>query len=419
MKRIFTALFLIFVVTSAFSQIKINRTVVVKPFIDTTTAEFRGIFGLWERYMDTLYVYTVKSHFKIKETNESINSFWSDYDKEHYSFPDLAQSLTAAAMSFYPIEDEYFLGFSHRDTNLFELKTMFISLNEKVFHNTPDIIISQPVIKVGNTYKLYNKFSWLLEWEKIIEQKIGNITYYYSPTYKFNNKDADLLADRIQQFITGFQIEDVPEIKYLVGDNMTELYSWLGIDYYNIDFNGTLMSRVAGRAVPLNNMILSGNGGENYMHEIIHILLKDMRKGRYGYFEEGIACYFGEHVGHSYAYHVKRLKKYFEKNKWIDLSENLENYYKNTETDHSYEPLKGNLGENYKAYGDGETNFTYIINAVLCDMAFREGGYDLVKKMLIAKADNVEEFYPVIEKYLGIKRKRVDREIKRFIDQNY
>ena len=419
MKRFSIITILLFSVVLSFSQKKINRTVVVKPFIDTTTVEFRNIFGLWESYMDTLSIYNIKAHYKIKRTNESINSFWTEVDIKNYTFPDIAYSVTAAAMSFYPLEKEYFLGFAHRDTNLFELKTMFVNLNEEVSHNTPDIIISQPVIKKGNTYKLYNKFSWLLNSGKIIKKKLGYITYYYSPLYKFNNKKATLLADRIQKFVKGFQIREVPEIKYLVGDNMTELYGWLGIDYYNIDFNATLMSQV-GRAVPLNNMILSGNGGENYLHEIIHILLKGIRKGKYGFFEEGIACYFGEHVGHSYTFHVKRLKRYFEKNKWIDLSENLESYYKNAEINHSYKPLrKDNPSIDYKGYGDDTTYFTYIINAALCDMAFRKGGYDLVKKMLEEKADNVEEFYPVIEKYLGIKRKDVDKDIKSFIENNF
>jgi len=403
-----------------FSQTKVNRKVQVKPFIDTTTAEFRHIFGLWEKYLDTLCVYNMKSHYRIKQTNKSLNSFWTEYDVKKYIYPDLAYSVTASAMSFYPMEKEYFLGFAHRDTNLFELKTMFVNLNEDVFHNTPDIIISQPVIKKGNTYKLYNKFSWLQESGKIIKKKLGYISYYYSPLYEFDNKNAALLVDRIQKFVEGFQIKKVPEIKYLVGDNMTELYSWLGIDYYNIDFDANLMSRVEGRAVPVNNMILSGNGGENYMHEIIHILLKGMRTGNYNFFEEGIACYFGEHVGHSYLYHVKRLKQYFKNNKWIDLSKNLTFYYKNAEVNHSYKPLnKDNPATDYKGYGDDTTYFTYIINSVLCDMAFRKGGYDLVKKMLTAKAENVEEFYPVIEKYLGIKRKDVDKEIKKYIDRNY
>ena len=417
MKKILVLIISLFYFSSCYSQF--HRDVQVKPFIDTTTVEFRHIFDLWENYMDTLYLYSVQSNFKINKTNNSINYFWTNQEIERFSFPDLVYSVIETEMAFYPIEDEYFLGFARRDTNLFEIKTMFVNLNEDVFHNTPDIILSQPVIRKGNTYKLYNKFSWLLETGQIISKKIGNITYYYSMSYHFNNENATILADRIKKFVKGFKITKVPEIKYLVGDNMTELYSWFGIDYYKNDFSSN-MSLSTGKAVPLNNMILSGGGGENYMHEIIHILLKDMKKSNYGYFEEGIACYFGDHFGKSYIYQVKRLKKYLKDNNWIDLSKNLEYYYKNAEVNHSYKPLnKNNSGKDIKGYGDGATNFTYIINAVICDMAFRKGGYDLVKKVLAAKADNVDEYYQVIEKHLGIKREDVNKTIREFVNNNY
>ena len=417
MKKILVLIFSIFYFSSCYSQIR--RNVQVKPFIDTTTVEFRHIFNLWENYMDTLYVYSVQSNFKINKTNNSINHFWTKQEIDRYSFPDLVYSVLETAMAFYPIEDEYFLGFARRDTNLFEIKTMFVNLNEDVFHNTPDIIISQPIIRKGNTYKLYNKFSWLLEKKQIISKNFGNITYYYSPSYNFNNEKAAILANRIKKFTNGFMITNVPDIMYLVGDNMTELYSWFGIDYYKTDYYNS-MSLTIGKAVPSNNMILSGGGGENYMHEIIHILLNGMKKSNYGYFEEGIACYFGDHHGKSYMYHVKRLKKYLKDNNWIDLSKNLEYYYQNAEVNHSYKPLsKNNSGKDIKGYGDGVTNFTYIINAVLCDMAFRKGGYDLVKKILADKADNVDEYYQVVEKQLGIKREDVNKTIRGFINNNY
>ncbi len=416
MKKILILIFSTFYFGSCYSQL--HRDVQVKPFIDTTSSEFKGIFKYWETYMDTLAVYSIKNHFQIKETNVSINAFWTKYDVEHYLFPDLVYGSNFG-MSFYPVEKEYFLGFEHRDTNLYEIRTMFVNQNKEIYHDSPDIMFSVPIIKTGYTYKLYNKFSLLLKENRIVSKKIGNITYYYSPFYNFNTREAQKLRERIKKFKEGFGIENNTEIKYLTADNFTEILSWFGVNYYSIDYDASL-GLINGRALPLNNMILSGSGGENYMHEIIHILLKGARKGRYNYFEEGIACYFGDHQGKSYQYHVKRLKKYLNENKWIDLSKSLKGYYKTETNAHSYVntdekyPMK-----DFNFYKDDITNFTYIINAALCEIAFRQGSYQKVMDILKAKANTDDDFYQVIEKQLGIKREDVNKTIKGFINKNY
>ena len=397
-----------------------HRQVEVKPFIDTTTVTFKNIFGFWENYLDTLSYYNSKSHYQLKKTNESINAFWMQYDRENYDFPDLVYA-TNFGMSFYPsyLENEYFLGFARRDTNLYEIRTMFVSRNDEIFHNFPDIMFSMFLVRDGDSYKLYNKFSHLLKEKKIIKKKIGDVNYYYSPFYHFNDEKAHLLTKRIKKFKQGFDIDRQMNIKYIVSDNFTEILSWFGVNYYSVDYYGSL-STIEGRAFPINNMIFSGNGGENYMHEIIHILLKDFRKGKYSYFEEGIACFFGDHKGKSYAFHAKRLKKYLHQNSWIDLSKNLQGYYSNALNEHGYiiqdekNPMK-----DFEFYKDDTTEFTYIINAVLCEMAFRQGGYEKVMKILKEKADNVAEFYRVIEKELGIKQKDMDEVIKGFLEKNY
>ena len=413
-----SVLTVVFIVQIGFCFSQIHRNVQVKPFIDTTSVEFKGIFRFWESYMDTLAVYSIKSHMQIKETNESINAFWTDYDVGHYNFPDLVYGSNFG-MAFYPVEKEYFLGFARRDTNLFEIRTMFVNLAEDLFHGSPDIMFSIPIIKTGDSYRLYNKFSLLLKEKRIITKKFGDITYYYSPFYDFNTKEAKILNERIKKFKEGFQIKNKTQIKYLTADNFTEILSWFGVNYYGMDYYAELRIH-HGYALPINNMIISGGGGENYMHEIIHILLKGIRKGKYKFFEEGIACYFGDHNGKNYQYHAKRLKKYLNDNNWIDLSKNLKGYYKTDTVSHSYvKPDEKYPMKNFHFYKDDTTEFSYIIHAVLCEMAFRQGGYKKVMDILKAKADNDDEFYAVIEKQLGIKRQDVDKTIREFLNKNY
>ncbi len=416
MRRNLLLVLLAFCFNLTFSQV--NRNVQVKPFIDTTSNEFKGIFKFWETYMDTLAVYSIKNHYKIKETNSSINAFWTKYDVEHYRFPDLVYASNFS-YSFYPVEKELFLGFARRDTNLYEIRTMFLNLNRKVFHEFPDIMFSVPVIKTGDTYKLYNKFSLLLEQKRIITKKIGDITYYYSPFYDFNIQEARMLNKRIKKFKEGFGIKYNDEIKYLTANDLTEILSWFGVDYYGLDYYASLRIKF-GHALPMNKMILSGGGGENYMHEIIHVLLKGIRKGNYNSFEEGIACYFGDHNGNDYNYHAKRLKKYLNENKWVDLSKNLRGFYKTGTNLPSYVvPDKKNPMNALIFYKDDTTEYSYIIHAVLCEMAFKQGGYQKVMDILKTKADTGDDFYQVIEKELGIKREDVNETIRDYVNKNH
>lgn len=416
MKKIIILIISISCFGVSFSQI--NREVQVKPFIDTTSVEFKGVFNFWNDYIDTLFLYTIKSQFKIKETNQSINAFWTKYDVENYHFPDLIYGSNFG-MAFYPAEKEYFLGFAHRDTNLFEIRTMFIHNNESVFNNFPDIMMSVFIIKNDSSYSLYNKFSKLRKENKIVERKIGNITYYHSTYYSFNIENAQLLQQRIIEFKKGFKIDQQIDIKYLVADNFTEILDWFGVNYYNVDYNG-IKSSTEGRVLPLNNMILSGGGGENYMHEIIHVFLKGFRKGNYSFFEEGIACYFGDHQGQDYQYHAGRLKSYLNNNKWINLSKSLKGFYRNSETDHSYEILDENYPmKDFKFYRDDKSEYSYIIHAILCEMAYRKGSYEKVLELLAEETDNESEFYEIMEKHLGIKRIDIDKIIRRYLDENY
>ncbi len=415
MKNFILSILLVFSFSICFAQNQ--REVEIKPFMDTTSVEFHKIFGVWENYMDELNAQNRKANFLLKNMDKKLQSYWAHDEIENYLFPDLYYSFRSSYGNvFYPMGKEYFLGIAKRNINLYELKTMFIAPFKQINHNFPAIIITVPVIKTGDSYKLCNKFT--LNKPKLSSKKLSNITYNYAPFYQFNDSLAQVLNKRIEVFKKNFQINKQIHITYLVADNITEISKWFGIDYFQFDYNGEL-NMIEGRAIKNNNIVLSAGGGENYLHEIIHILLKDFDRGNYPFFEEGIACFFGGHVGHDYAFHAKRLKEYLQKNDWIDLSENLEGYYKNDTTPHSYKKLSDTPYNSLTFYGDEQTNYVYIIHAVLCDMAFRQGGYAKVKEMFLQKADNQKAFYQVIENELGIKREDVNKYIRDFLKKNF
>jgi|GEM_PF-3035887 len=415
-KRIIFSVILLLFAINCFAQFK--REVIISPATDTSSVEFPKIFKLWENYMDELLSQSAKSGFILKKMDTKLKSFWDKNDTIQYPFPDLYYAFkTSYGNAFYPMLSEYFLGITKRDTNLYELKTMFLYSKDSYSKGFPSLIISVPVKKDGDSYTFLNKFS--LNKLDLKSKVLSNITYYYAPTYQFNDSLADLLEHRIKDFITYFQIKRPEPITYLVADNMTVIASWFGIDYFESDYDGSL-NMIEGRASKSSNMIMSAGGGENYLHEIIHILLKDIGRGSYDYFEEGVACYFGEHVGHDFPYHAKRLKEYLDQNSLIDLSKSLSKYYKNDAGQVFYESVSDNPKNIAYTYQDKEmkTNFPFIIHAVICDIAYKEGNTK-VKELLLCKANDEQDFYNSIEKVLGIKQTDLNNYIRNYLNVNY
>jgi hypothetical protein len=415
-KRIICSVILLFIAINCFAQFK--REVTINPATDTTSVEFPQIFKLWENYMDELLCESAKSAFILNKMDTKLKSFWNKDDTIQYPFPDLYYAFkTSYGNAFYPMLREFFLGITKRDTDIYELKTMFLYSEDKNSKGFPSLIISVPVKKDGDSYTFLNEFS--LNKPNLKSKILFNITYYYAPTYHFNDSLADLLEQRIKDFTTYFQIKKPEPITYLVADNMTEIASWFGIDYFEFDYDGSL-NMIEGRASKSSNMIMSAGGCENYLHEIIHILLKDIGRGKYYYFEEGVACYFGEHVGHDYLYHAKRLKEYLDQNSWVDLSKSLSKYYKNDSGQVFYTSVPDNPSIVAYTYQEKEmkTNLPYIIHAVICDIAYKKGNTK-VKELLLCKANNEQEFYQSIEKVLGIKQADLDIYLRNFINNNY
>lgn len=402
---------------SCFSQF--HREVNIRPINDTTSVDFHRIYETWENYLNDLNNLNMQQNYLLQDFDTSLEKYWLKSEIDSYRFVDLYYSFCSGYGQVFETRfKENFIGIVKRDSTTFELKTMFtpnIINKSEVF---PSLMITVPVKKVGNSYKLYNAFTH----NKSILQttKFENIIYYYPLDYHFNDSLAKVLSERIKLFKKDFSNQNIDPIIYLLADNLTEIIRWFGIDYYEGDYLG-IYKPIEGRAISNNNMLLSAGGGENYMHEIIHLLLKEYKqqRGSYNYFEEGIACFWGEHIGRDYSSQSKRLKTYLNKNEWIDLSKSLDGYYFNEQNKHIYFGSGISDGYDFNNYRDAETNYTYIIHAVLCEIAFKKGGIEKVKAILLHKTENENEFYAVIENELGINRQNIDKFIRDYLNQNY
>lgn len=417
MKKALIVIILISLAFNCFAQVE--RIVRVSPFIDTAHYEFKEIFNFWVSYMNELNIKNLRSALEINEMDDELKTYWTQNEINTYKFVDLYYAfMSSIGSDMYTFDKEYFLGIAKRDTNLFELKTIFVTEDDSFCKGFPSLMITVPVRKINGTFMLENKFSFTKD--QLMKSVFDNIIYYYPPTYNFNDSLAGLLNRRIEEFKKNFQIHNQNTITYLIASNYTEISKWFGIDYYNYDYL-SLANTIQGGYINSNMMVLSGGGGENCLHEIIHILLSEFNRGNYNLFEEGIACYFGDHLGKPYSFHTIRFKEFLNKNLWIDLSQSLYGYSKNDAGEIVYRSQSNDSLVTLIRYRDFESiyNFQYMVHVVICDIAFRMGGYKKVKELYLSKAENEQDFYRNIENSLGIKQCDLNKYLRNFINSNY
>ncbi len=417
MKIALTCIFIFVLTFNGFSQIE--RIVRINPVLDTANADFKEIFDFWKNYMDKLNAKSIRTAGLLNRMDDELKSYWDDNETNTYSFVDLYYSFMSSIGNVWFTNDvEYFLGVAKRDSNLFELKTIFVTRDDSFFKGFPSIMITVPIQKINGTFKLQNTFS--SSKRQLKKRTFSNVIYYYPETYSFIDSTAESLNQRVEAFKKNFQINNQDTITYLVANNKTEISKWFGIEYYNVDFVSA-SNTIQGGYITNNKIILSGGGGENYLHEIIHLLLSEIQHGRYIYFEEGLASYFSEHVGKPYSFHIGRFKEFLQQNSWIDLSKSLYGYSKDSTGSIIYKPQSDDAEMQLIRYRDERStyNFQYMIHAVICDIAFRMGSYDKVKELFRAKADNEQDFYRNVECILGIEQDDLNNYLRDFVNSNY
>ena len=104
-------------------------------------------------------------------------------------------------------------------------------------------------------------------------------------------------------------------------------------------------------------------------------------------------------------------------NPQIDLGVDLVEAYKDKEGRFVTDASMAATPERF-AYVDFANNYAYAIQMAVCEMAERKGGQALVIRMLNEIKENEEE-YNVIENYLSIARKDINRAIREFVIENY
>ncbi|MBP1646187.1 MAG: hypothetical protein H6Q16_1762 [Bacteroidetes bacterium] len=401
-KRIFlTIIVFLFSINLLYSQ----RNIQTREYLDTTNAVFQDIYQLWKNYGDDMW----SNNFF--GTNIDTKKYWAESEIEKYGDGCNLHQLFAPN---YFIFAEFFIGINKRNDTLYELQTSFHS-NYTVTYDLC-YVITVPVIKTKDGYKFTNEFS--LNKKNLKKKKIDFVEFYYPKDYSLNKKRIKKTINKVELFAKDMGIKEIKPIKYYLQNTYTDILFSFGITTDLGDYCVADKINKGGRAYYQARLMTYTKGGENNIHEFIHILINDIRNNNnYYFFDEGVCSYFGDHIFLPYSFQVKKLKDFLNNNPKVNLSQDLTTAYKILNNEYTSDTI--GQENNMKGWMTGDSiNYSYIIMATICDIAFRQGGYDKVKKMIIDAKDG-EEMYGVIEKHLGIKREDVDKYIRDFLNNTY
>src|ERR1043165_5349356 len=136
-----------------------------------------------------------------------------------------------------------------------------------------------------------------------------------------------------------------------------------------------------------NNLLYGAGLGEWYPHELVHLYVNPKFKNADPYFLEGIATYFGGSKGHSLEWHIRQADSILTANHdlhWIDSA--LSNDWQYGSLDYS-------------------TGSCYLLGGLYCKLAYDQGGFPLIWKMMEYGPTAEKGRYKVLKELFGIERK--------------
>ena len=383
-----------------------QRQVSIRKFMDTSSVEFQSIFKLWQDYQNDLF------SNDFKKTNLDLHKYW--YKGEIEKFGNRFD-LYKGAIGPYYIFGEFFIGINKRNDTLFEIQTSYYNNKSETYELF--YVINIPVIKVNNEYKLSNMFS--LKKKDFLKENIGFVDFYYLPNTKLDLKNAKQMVEKCKKVYNDFGFETKDIIDYYIFEDLTIYNESFGVKVALGDYCDATKKMMNGRAIN-SKLLFYTIGGEKYTHEFLHILCNKIRNNDNSrFFDEGVCSYFGDHQGLDYNTQKRKLKDFLNLNPKVDLSISLTDAYKDKDNKFVSD---SNLVEDRKILralisSENQISYSYMIMATICEIAFRQGGYDKVKQMIIDSKDG-EEFYDTVDKHLGIKRKDVNNYIRSFLNKD-
>lgn len=337
-----------------------GQPIAVNPGVDTTDQDIRSVIALWTSYLSS----------NPTKDNSKDSPFWADTEKSKFTNVDQLLYAISTDIRTYSMGNPTIL-YVKPNHDLFEIKTLF-SWTDSAGMIYASCITSVFAKKEKDQYKLYNALT--VNAAKWKTQKTGNITFHFPPSHTFDANKANSLLQSVNDLIKQWNLKAIP-VDYYFADTYEEVEILRGLDYCAGMGN---KDRPSGMSDVGSNTVFAGGLGENYFHEVVHLYMN--RLFPKSPLVEGLAVFYGGSLGHDLKWHLSRLNGYLDQHPGINL----------------YEPYKYWYMDNY-------TNPNSTIQGLLCLIAYKNGGLDKLKKLML-----YEDMYAAMEKEFGVSKEQLN-----------
>jgi len=344
--------------------------------IDTSNTDIHSITEIWKIYLKNRF------YGFQRKIDTAGYYYWNDEEKKLYNDPDLILAT-----------DPYFI---YSQTNILSIKPVgqdfYQIMNVKgLVDDSTQKFKTQAIFyvlakKVNDNFKLFNCF--YLDREKLRQTRIRNVCYYYPTYYKFNKKNAMNFVNFEDSLSNLFPCPVPKDLIYLVDTNKDSLVNHLGFLYYGLG-----SGKHGGKFIFKDDIIISSID-ENHRHELVHYFNHKINPDVIGYFDEGLATYFGGNLGNNLQWHLNYINHYLKDKPDLDLTD-----------------------ENKFGYIDAKTNPQYVLGAIIMKYTIDHYGFTKVLALLqySRKQNNYQD---VIEKELGIKKSELNGFFRKYFIEN-
>ncbi|MDB4913546.1 MAG: hypothetical protein JWM95_1190 [Gemmatimonadetes bacterium] len=264
---------------------------------DTISSPRREIFATWRAYLQD-----GPEHF-------ARSPYWISADQQRWPIFDLAAAWIYFGASGYPRPEATLVAIDPVIPGHEGARDTFIV---RALYTTTDSAGNSLPVALTRTYAVQEGDRWVLAspiprltaaWTR---ERRGRITFIFPPTHVFSASRAARSARFVDSLSRAFRIASPPHISFYVADRPEDLARFVGVDM-------AVPQTSFGRAVPANNMILSGLPvyGEWYPHELTHLVLAGWLADRevFGTMDEGMAHWLGGSTGRPFPVLMAELSR--------------------------------------------------------------------------------------------------------------
>ncbi|WP_411281797.1 hypothetical protein [Gemmatimonas sp.] len=252
---------------------------------DTISSPRREIFATWRAYVNN------------EPERFASSPYWISGDQKRWPIFDLAAAWIYFGAAGYPRPEATLVSIDPVIPGHEGAADTFIV---RALYTTTDSAGNSLPVALTRTFAVRERDRWVLAspiprltaaWTRV---RRGRITFIFPPTHVFNERRAERSGRFVDSLSRAFGIITPPPINFYVADRPEDLAKFVGVDM-------AVPQTSFGRAVPGNNMILSGLPvyGEWYPHELTHLVLARWLAERdvFGTMDEGMAHWLGGATG--------------------------------------------------------------------------------------------------------------------------